>query len=281
MLLRRVTFFVTAGVFLLLLSGCATVHNPYLAADRIAESNGWQEQIIATGHFDLQAYHRLTGTTDQLTIYIEGDGNAWRTRHSLSSDPTPRNPLVMQLAALDSSANLAYLGRPCQYVLKDGHGRNCNSKYWSSGRFSSEVVVAMNEAITLLKKQAGASGIHLVGYSGGGAVAVLAAAGRDDIASLRTIAGNLDHAEFTRNFKVTPLTESLNPVDSAQTVSKIPQIHFSGGKDRIVPESVADKFMSSLPENNCASLVLVKGVSHSKGWQVAWPELLQRVPPCF
>ena len=37
-------------------------------------------------------------------------------------------------------------------------------------------------------------GIHLIGYSGGGAIAVLTASRREDVLSVRTIAANLDHS---------------------------------------------------------------------------------------
>jgi dienelactone hydrolase len=281
MLLRLGIFLLIAGSFPLLLSGCTTIHDPYLAAEQIASSHGWQREIVETNRFDLLAYHRLRGAVDELTIYLEGDGNAWHTRYHLSSDPTPRTPLVLELAAQDPSNNLVYLARPCQYVIQDGHGRNCRSEYWSKARFGSEVVNALDEAITRLKAQSEASRIHLVGYSGGGGLAVLIAANRNDIASLRTIAGNLNHIEFTKHHRVSPLTESLNPADFAEAVSMIPQIHFSGEKDRTIPKSIAEGFMARLPEKNCATLVPVKGVSHSKGWQDVWPDLSKMTPPCL
>ena len=264
----------------MLLPGCMSGPNPYLAAEQVAFSHNWQRDIVETDRFDLLAYHRLRKTNDALTIYIEGDGRAWRSRYSLSSDPTPKTPLVLQLAIQDQSANVVYLARPCQYVLEEGHGRNCSSEYWSKARFDSEIVRSLDEAINLLKEQAGSSRIHLVGYSGGGALAVLIAAERDDIASLRTISGNLDHAEFTKHHKVSPMTASLNPIDFAEAVSMIPQIHFSGKKDKTVPSSIAEIFMARLTEKNCAALVLVTGVSHSRGWQDVWPDLLKMTPPC-
>lgn len=277
--LRRDIYFLIATVCILL-SGCISGPDPYLAAEQIASTHSWQKEIIGTDHFDLLTYHRLGGLGDELTIYIEGDGNAWRSRYHLSPDPTPRTPLVLQLAALDPSPDLAYLARPCQYILQDTQGRNCSSEYWSTGRFAPEVVEALGQAITHLKARAGSSRIHLVGYSGGGGLAVLIAAGRNDIASLKTIGGNLDHVEFTDYNRVSPLSASLNPVDSAPAVSRIPQIHFSGDKDKTVPNSAAEKFLAGMDEKNCAALVSVKGVSHSSGWQNVWPDLLKMTPPC-
>ncbi len=282
MLLRLRTLLVTTGTcIMVLLSGCATGPGPYQAADQVAARHNWQQEIIATSRFDLLSYYRFSKTGNALTIYIEGDGRAWRSKYRLSSDPTPGTPLVLKLAALDPSPNIAYLARPCQYVLQIGHDRNCRSEYWSSARFNKEIVDAINEAITYLKNRAAASRLHLVGYSGGGALAILVAAGRDDIASLRTVSGNLDHDEFTRYHRVIPLTESLNPVDFADAVSMLPQIHFSGAKDTIVPGFIAQKFVEKLEHSSCVALVAVEGASHDNGWLDRWPALLEHDPPCL
>ncbi|MBT6479066.1 MAG: alpha/beta hydrolase, partial [Gammaproteobacteria bacterium] len=46
----------------------------------------------------------------------------------------------------------------------------CESRYWSSHRFSEKVVASMNEAVDQLMKESGAKQLRLVGFSGGGAV---------------------------------------------------------------------------------------------------------------
>src|SRR3546814_2839304 len=69
---------------------------------------------------------------------------------------------------------------------------------WTSARFSDGVIVSMSDALDRLKEEAGASSLDLVGYSGGGGVAVLLAARRRDVVSIVTIAGNLDQAQIGR-----------------------------------------------------------------------------------
>jgi hypothetical protein len=52
---------------------------------------------------------------------------------------------------------------------------------------------------------AGASQLELVGFSGGGAVAVLAGAHRTDLRDPRTVTASLDIAWWTAEHSVTPL----------------------------------------------------------------------------
>ncbi|NIQ12880.1 MAG: alpha/beta hydrolase, partial [Candidatus Dadabacteria bacterium] len=79
-----------------------------------------------------------------------------------------------------------------------------------------------------------------VGYSGGGTVAALIATRRNDVSSLTTIAANLDHAEWTRLHHISPLTGSLNAVNFIDKIENIDQLHFVGGKDKIVPKEIID-----------------------------------------
>jgi len=278
----RQCFKLTAVLFFLLLQGCSFFAPcPYLAADKLAENGGFKKDILSAGLFEIVTYSRIDSPGAPLTFYIEGDGAAWTTRRLLSSDPTPRHPLTLKLALADPGQNIVYLARPCQYVLKNGMGTNCNSRYWSSARFSDEVIGSVNLAISKFKKQASAPSIHLIGYSGGGAVAVLIASRRNDIASIRTIAGNLDHENISRLHGVTPMTESLNPIDVAEKIKKIPQIHFSGSRDKVVPAAIAENFMARQAGPACSQTVLVEGAEHGNGWLEQWPALLQMPFPCF
>jgi len=55
-------------------------------------------------------------------------------------------------------------------------------------RFAPEVINSFSRAIDTLKEKSGAKYVELVGYSGGGAIAVLVAAGRSDVVGVRTVA---------------------------------------------------------------------------------------------
>lgn len=266
---------------LFILPGCATLApDPYLAADRLAEAHDFSKRYLDTGAFRLLSYQRLAAPDQTVNIYLEGDGAAWQTRTRLASDPTPRQQLVLELAALDPAAKVVYLARPCQYVIREGMGGGCGPDLWSSARFGEETVAGVDRAIDLILAATKASRLNLIGYSGGGALAVLVAARREDVVSLRTIAGNLDHRKFTSYHRISPLSDSLNPIDVATAVERIPQLHFVGEEDDIVPGVITEGFLARQTPDRCAEMVRVEGVRHHQGWPTAWPELLSRPLPC-
>lgn len=268
----------TAGVAALLaalLSGCMTSISP---AELPGTEGVGKGRYIETEHFSLFSQSSNREASKALRVYIEGDGQAWLSRHRLSSDPTPRTKLVQRLMAKDHAVNRAYLARPCQYVMGQGKSRNCDKRYWSSHRFSEAVVVAMGQALDVLAMEG--QKIELVGYSGGGTIAMLLAARRSDIVSVRTIAGNLDHAAFSAHHQVTPLHGSLNPIDEAGKLTRIPQIHWFGSKDRVIPPFIAEKFAKAQGKASCVVTQEVAQASHKDGWERAFPALLTQPLPC-
>jgi len=239
---------------------------------KIAKSTKFEKTYLKTKYFTLAACYRFDKPGEPVNIYIEGDGNAWISRARLSNNPTPREPLVLKLASIDTNANVAYLARPGQYLEQEK--LNVDSCYWSNKRFSEEVIASMDEAISELAKLAKTDKINLIGYSGGAAVAVLIAARREDVASLRTIAGNLDIEVVTKYHNVSPLIGSLNPIDFAKKIKNLPQRHFIGSKDTIVPSFVAESFMARMGDKDYSRITVVEGATHSKGWGACWRELL-------
>jgi len=254
-------------------SGCVRTSR---FTDLSAEEKGFRKELVQTDTFNITVFSRINEKGGPLTVYIEGDGRAWKSKRRLSKDPTPRSTLVFDLATMDPGENIVYMARPCQYTPKEDEPLY-DPVYWSSKRFSEPVIVSADQVIEYFKDRTGAEDIHLIGYSGGGAVAVLVAARRDDIASIRTIAGNLDHVAVNRHNKASQLKGSLNPIDFAEKVSSIPQNHFAGDKDNIVPSFIADGFIDRMPDGNLAKKIEVKGCTHHKGWKDKWPTLL-RVP---
>ncbi len=273
-----------AGLGLLLLAsmlaGCLNVDRTKRART-IAAPVGLVGQLLEAGPFDLMTRHRFGRPGDPITLYIEGDGLAWISRYRRSDNPTPTDPVALKMAAQDPAINLGYIARPCQFVdLK--RQPQCTPRYWDEDRFSEEVVEAVNRAVTQLKEMAQASHVHLVGFSGGGAVAALVAARRDDVGSLRTVAGNLDHKAFTRHHEVSGMTGSLNPIDVADRLGGIPyQIHFNGMRDKVVPQFIAERFMERLGKPACVTGVRVPGAAHIEGWSEKWSRLLWRRPDCY
>jgi alpha/beta superfamily hydrolase len=143
-----------------------------------------------------------------------------------------------------------------------------------SKRFAPEVIDAMDSAVSSLKEAAQAPSVSLAGYSGGAAVAVLIAARRDDVASLRTICGNLDCAEVSRYNKVSLLAGSLDPIDAAEKVAMIPRRHFIASADKIIPFSATEKFADKTGDITHKSISIIEGTTHYSGWGEKWRRLL-------
>lgn len=254
-----------------LLTGCGAA-----TTSKVASSNGFKPAYVKAEPFNLATYQKITQPGKDVNIYIEGDGRNWISRTVLSKDPSPRASTVMQLASLDPSPNVVYLARPCQYSPKDLK-TVCKPKLWSQARYSPAVINALNVAINEIKKKSKSKKVNLIGYSGGGTLAVLIASKRKDVASIRTIAGNLDLRTMDKIHNTTPLHESIDPMHVAASVKHIPQIHFCGAKDKVVPPVVALNFIRAA-KLNPKTVVVVKDASHDKNWNKHWPELLKRVP---
>lgn len=255
-------------LLVIFLSGCAAPPTAHTA-----KKYGFNKVFIKTKIFNLASYQKLNGASNTINIYIEGDGNAWVSRYQVSQDPSPRTGTTMLLAALDSSHNVVYLARPCQYSPEDLK-TVCDNKYWSIARYSEVVVDAIDNAVEQIKRQNKVAQINLIGYSGGGALAVLIAARRNDIASIRTVAGNLDLVGMDQIHKTTPLSESLDPLAVAAMVRHIPQLHFVGGKDHIVPSQIAYNFTKASGIDSSKVVILPKA-GHNNIWHEHWPKLMQ------
>lgn len=245
-------------------------------AATLAKKAGWDEQIVQTSLFTLMAYvPRLHKKTKILTIYIEGDGLAWLSEDTPSDNPTPIIPMALKMAIQDRKHNpIVYLARPCQFVSNNRWGK-CHRKYWTHLRFSPEVIHAMNQAITHLKNQYHAKRIRLVGYSGGGTIAALISVRRNDVLQLITVAAVLDTEEWVRHGSLTPLQGSLNPADAWKYLMDIPQTHWVGGKDSIVPKENALSFIKRFPETKKPKIKVVPTFDHACCWATDWSALGQ------
>jgi pimeloyl-ACP methyl ester carboxylesterase len=211
-----------------------------------------------------------------LHVYLEGDGLAWLTRRRASSDPTPEDPVGLELAARDPGpAAVLYLARPCQYG--GASEPPCDVSVWTAARFSDAVVASVDDAISRDVRARGATRLMLFGYSGGGVVAALVAARRHDVARLVTVASPLDHSVWTREVGATALGGSLRPVEFAPALRAIPQVHFVGARDARVPRSAVDAYVVALGAPPAVRVESVADFDHHCCWETAWPDLLDRV----
>lgn len=251
-----------------LLSACVASQNTDIGSTA-ARDSGFTTSPINAGRFDLVSRARLAAPGRPLTIYIEGDGRAWIDTYRPSRDPTPRHSLALGLAVHDPAQNVAYLARPCQFT-GGLRARNCNPGLWTHARFGQDVVEAMDRAVTQLKHEAMAPRLTLVGYSGGGTVAALIAARRDDVDLLVTVAGLLDVAAWTRSEGLTPLDGSLDPIDFTALLRSVPQMHFVGARDVTVPPANIRAYLAALGHGAKVALVTIQNYNHSCCWAETW-----------
>lgn len=252
----------------LLLTACAT---PRLPEGRAAVANrAAQRGFVPVAALPVFGLLRRQGAAQTLTVYLEGDGASWPAPHRAPTDPTPTDPLVLDLAAADPAPAVAYLARPCQF-LDPAALRDCSLEEWTRGRFAESIIRQMDQALTLLKQASGATGLRLVGYSGGGVIATVLASRRADVEHLVTIAAPLRVAVWTAHHGVTPLAGIDPDVLSAPLP---PAVHFVGARDRVVPPAVVAPFAA----RTGGRLVVLPEYDHACCWSGDWQRLLKEMP---
>jgi hypothetical protein len=246
---------------------------------KLASENKFKEILIDAPNFKIYSQSKVLDKTKPTNVYLEGDGFAFENVNKISKNPTPIDPVAMTMATEDKTGNnVIYIARPCQYTFDS----RCDNKYWSTARFSKEVIISIDFSISYLLEKNGILNekINLIGYSGGGAVATIIGSIRKDVASIRTVAGNLDHNMVNNFHKVTPLYESLNPAFIADKISNIPQIHFTSQKDDIVPSFIAGAFAKDVGNNACVRVFELEKPTHYSGWSENWNKLVMLEPTC-
>ena len=251
-------------------AGCALVQSPVERATSIATDAGFA--VVDLAEIRLKAFLKepRSAAATRLTVYVESDGAPWPWPDEPPVDPTPLKPLVVGLAVADPGPAVAYLSRPCQY-LSERDLAECDPVLWTNGRFREDAVAVSARAVETLKRLAGASSVNLVGYSGGGAMAALVAARRDDVKCLVTIAAPLDTLAWTDSIGVSRLQGSLNPADFALALLGVPQTHFRGIRDQTVPPRSADRFISAMHN---VRVVDSADFDHECCWLRDWIKLL-------
>ena len=272
----RINKIIIFFILSLTIVGCS--HNIKLPSDRIRSTNaiatylGMMKQEMKSKQFNIITYQKINNSSNKkVNIYIEGDGLAWMSPTVISSNPTPIRPLPLILSQLDPSNNIIYIGRPCQYHQTNRNIKDkCNQKYWSSHRFSEEVINSITNTISKIKKQYDFQNINLIGFSGGATVALLVAARRSDIKSIRTISGNLDHEKVNKNHRVSQMPNSLNAIDIAEQINHIPQQHLIGGKDKIITKDIIKSYLNASKDYKCIEVINIPQASHEYGWHNSW-----------
>ena len=110
-------------------------------------------------------------------------------------------------------------------------------------------------------------------------MAALIAARRGDVVGLTTVVAPLDHAAWTRHHGITPMAGSLNPADYTATLEHIPQTHFVGGDDSVVPVAVARSYRARMNDPGKTRIIVREDYDHFCCWVRDWKTLrAQSVP---
>ena len=115
----------------------------------------------------------------------------------------------------------------------------------------------------------------LIGYSGGGTLAMLMAPHLQHLRGVVTIAANLDVTAWAVWHGYTPLQASLNPMAQTPRTAQLPQVHFFGGEDAQIPIELVAHWRAALPDH---SVHILPQYTHACCWHQNWPALLSNYP---
>ncbi|MBN2701697.1 MAG: alpha/beta hydrolase [Methylothermaceae bacterium] len=254
------------SVLCCLLSGCLA---PAKLLDRQAQSLGLTQFRLRGEHFEHIAYanDRRACTGGGLHVYLEGDGIAWLTKNRVSPDPTPDHSCLLPLMAKDP-APAVYLGRPCYHGL--AHAAGCRPRLWTQARYGEAVVASMTAALRRIVGDKPCRPV-LIGYSGGGTLAMLMAARSPAVGGVVTLAGNLNVAEWSERHGYSPLEASYDPARQSPLSKNIFQIHIAGERDDNIPLTLIRKEAGRQPN---ARLIVLPELNHRCPGDDIWPGIL-------
>lgn len=221
-----------------------------------------------TGNFSSSEGDTVSG---DLHVYLDGDGSPWVDARTVAADPTPRNPLVLRLMALDPAPAL-YLGRPCYVGLAADAA--CEPYYWTHGRYAPTVVESLAMALNRRLQDGSYRHVVLLGLSGGGTLAMLLAPRIPQVRAVVTAGANLDIDRWADRHGYSHLAGSLNPASMPPLPAAIRQYHWTGALDRNVPPEIVASVAGTQPN---AEFTILEGCDHLSCWEQTWPDVLRQL----
>lgn len=221
---------------------------------------------IHSGHFE----HRVFKSTlliqesfkTPLYLYIGGDGRPWRTFREVASNPTSEHSIVLK-SMLQAEPNSMYIGRPCYYQVADAR---CQGTWWTHDRYHPDVVNSLLKVVEQLSESH--KELWLIGYSGGGTLAVLVGRRLNRPVNVVTVNANLDHQAWTNHHQYSPLTGSLNPIRDLKRNPEMRELHWHANQDR----TVLPEWIVAYCEKTQTRCLPFEG-SHTS-WTSLWPSML-------
>ena len=277
---------------LLLLVGCshrallsqAPQLDPQDATVRLALNSGMMLATVRVSAFDLLLLNTYATKADpdkttaekspaqRLRIYLAGDGKPWRGQ-AIATKPGPRRPVALQMLLQDPEPGW-FIGRPCYH--QQTQSASCNPALWTFERYGERVLQGLAQAIEeLLRDKRYAKDnarVTLVGYSGGGTLAVLLGQRLTEVDEVITVAAPLDVEAWTSHHQYTPLLGSQNPADMSRRL-RVRELHLQGSRDRKVPPSTTAGYFSQHQHKppGVVERVITKNDNHHCCWISHWP----------
>lgn len=258
------------GMLLGMISGCAN----HPSALELAQRYHFSEQTYVSQPFVHQLFFNQAVSTpppnsnNLLHVYIEGDGSPFLQTTQISSNPTSKDPMMLKLMHIDSNPAI-YLGRPCYFRTIDP---TCEPLWWTHQRYHEDVIDSMIH--TLQQFQSSFDGFVLIGFSGGGALAMLMAETLTDTKMVITLAGNLDTQRWEQHHRYTPMQGSRNPATRIPLPPHIQQIHFAGAKDN----NIQAPWINSVAQRQINAVFrLLQDYDHNCCWVNLWPTVLEEI----
>lgn len=247
----------------------------------VTHSDDGLSLLTYTNHAYQKRNSLRSGKIRDLHIYLEGDGIPWIRPRIIAVDPTPKTAMALRLMRLDPHASL-YLGRPCYHGFYQQRG--CHPILWTQARYSDTVVNALLQGLrSKLQRDAKRMNdvdVTLIGYSGGGVLAMLMAQRLSKLGwfhTLRvvTLSANLDVAAWARLHHYSPLTASRDPAAQATMFRDIEQWHFTGERDKNIPPALISPLKTRFGVK--AHWLSLPDADHVCCWEQHWPKLLQQL----
>lgn len=276
----------------LALSGCFAKQTiGEQAANRLANPAFMNKRTLEAGDFVLTLYERIHDRGGIADLYIGGDDP------EIAYDGMSGSLIGLHLASRDKAKNVIFIARPCQFDVGankwlssyQDKDQSCDLKYLKTARFAPEVIASYNAALDELRARWGITGFNLYGHSGGGVIGALLASERHDILSLTTVSSMLDNVAYSAAKskegkgwynQYQPLTDSLNAADIAAQLSALPQYHYIGGADEVVPPAALFGYLKNIGLTNCVHYTMIQENGYTAGWVDKWPDLLKDKPVC-
>ncbi|MEZ5596356.1 MAG: hypothetical protein R3E84_08195 [Pseudomonadales bacterium] len=201
-------------------------------------------------------------------LYIGGDGRPFVTPDRVATDPTPARSMVTRWLQADTTERYV-LGRPCYHGLAGDP--SCAPRWWTTQRYARPVVDSL-----VLAAQGLTDGrpVVLIGYSGGGTLAVMMAARLSNAVGVVTVAANLAPDAWTDLHGYTPVAGNADVEHALTQLSRMPQLHFAGGHDQNVPVSINRGLYGHLP---AGTVCVMPGFDHTCCWSRRWKRVLAAI----